>query len=234
MTDPALVIESELINSRLLLGNILELQTNSRGPDVVTVFGRSGSSGPVSEFSSVRVTLFGGVFESEAVIRSNQLTLSTSSVSVFGYPAQISISAPSNETDWQDLTLTVEGSLLSEAEGSFVDKLTTVVVQKLTWLAEVGHSHQQIVQKSLDRTMERLNFIMNELNKADQHITRIEGQKNSAYEDAETARANLMEIEREAERVGLQDEVDILNGLCTEEPSCLENCVGIAQVHNIY
>ena len=59
---------------------------------------------------------------------------------------------------------------------------------------------------------------MNELNKADQHITRIEGQKNSAYEDAETARANLMEIEREAERVGLQDEVDILNGLCTEEP----------------
>ena len=218
MTDPALVIESELINSRLLLGNILELQTNSRGPDVVTVFGRSGSSGPVSEFSSVRVTLFGGVFESEAVIRSNQLTLSTSSGSVFGFPAQISISAPSNETDWQDLTLTVEGSLLSEAEGSFVDKLTTVVVQKLTWLAEVGHSHQQIVQKSLDRSMERLDFIMNELNKADQHITRIEGQKNSAYEDAETARANLMEIEREAERVGLQDEVDILNGLCTEEP----------------
>ena len=100
VTDAVLVIESELINSRLLLGNILELQTNSRGSDVVTVFGRSGSSGPVSEFSSVRVTLFGGVFESEAVIRSNQLTLSTSSGSVFGFPAQMRISAPSNETDW--------------------------------------------------------------------------------------------------------------------------------------
>ena len=218
LTDPALVIESELINSRLLLGNILELQTNSRGSDVVTVFGRSGSSGPVSEFSSVRVTLFGGVFESEAVIRSNQLTLSTSSGNVFGFPAQISISAPSNETDWQDLTLTVEGSLLSEIEGSFVDKLTTVVVQKLTWLAEVGHSHQQIVQRSLDRSMERLNFVMNEISSADQHITRIEGQKISAYKDVETTQANLTEIERENEKVGLQDLVDMINGLCTEEP----------------
>ena len=218
LTDPALVIESELINSRLLLGNILELQTNSRGPDVVTVFGRSDSSGPVSEFSSVHVTLFGGVFESEAVIRSNQLTLSTSCGSVFGFPAQISISAPSNETDWQDLTLTVAGSLLSKVEGSFVDKLTTVVVQKLTWLAEVGQSHRQIVQRSLNRSVEILNLAVNEFSSADQHVTRIEGQKNSAYEDAETARANLMEIEREAERVGLQEQVDILNGLCTEEP----------------
>ena len=218
LTDPALVIESELMKSRLLLGNILELQTNSRGPDVVTVFGRSGSSGPVSEFSSVHVTLFGGVFESEAVIRSNQLTLSTSSGSVFGFPAQISISSPSNETDWQDLTLTVEGSLLSEAEDSFVDKLTTVVVQKLTWLAEVGQSHRQIVQRPLDRSMERLNFVMNEISSADQHITRIEGQKISAYKDVEAAQANLTKIERENEKVGLQDLVDMINGLCTEEP----------------
>ncbi|CAI8040801.1 hypothetical protein GBAR_LOCUS22688 [Geodia barretti] len=56
--DPALVIESELVNDRLPLGNIFELQANSAGPDVVTVFGRE-DSGPVSQFHSVQVTLFG-------------------------------------------------------------------------------------------------------------------------------------------------------------------------------
>ena len=131
---------------------------------MVTVFGRSGSSRPVSEFSSVRVILFGGVFESEAVIRSNQLTLSTSSGSVFGFPAQISISAPSNETDWQDLTLTVEGSLLSDVEGSFVDKLTADIIVRLSMLAESANSRRDVADKALVHSQERLAMVESQYN----------------------------------------------------------------------
>ncbi|CAI8033854.1 P-selectin, partial [Geodia barretti] len=92
--DPALVIESDLLNNHSSLGNIFKLQANSTGPDVVTVFGRE-DSGPVSQFHSVQVTLFAGVFESEATVRNDQLTISTSSGIVFGYPAELTITAPS-------------------------------------------------------------------------------------------------------------------------------------------
>ena len=103
LSDPALVIESEMVNHRLPLGNIFELQANSGGPDVATVFERGEGSVPVSLFHSVQVTLFGGVFQSEATVRNHQLTISTSSssgASVFGYPAQMTITAPSNNTNW--------------------------------------------------------------------------------------------------------------------------------------
>ena len=160
VADPALVIESDLrVNNQLLLGNMIELQANSNGPDVVTVFGRGGSSGLVSRFSSVQVTIFGGVFESEAVIRNDQLRVSTSSGRVFGFPAEMTITAPSNETDWHDLTLTVEGSLLSDSEKSFTRKLTAVVVNKLTQFAEAGHLKERVARLSLERSKERLTAV---------------------------------------------------------------------------
>ena len=228
LTDPSLVVESELINSRLLLGNILELQTNSRGPDVVTVFGRNGSSGPVSEFSSVRVTLFGGVFESEAVIRSNQLTLSTSSGSVFGFPAQISISAPSNETDWQDLTLTVEGSLLSEVEDSFVDKLTADIIARLSMLAEAADSRREVAEKALFHFYERLYMVESQYNQMLENLTEAERRQAATGESIETAEMRLEEVERmfnkSREELQLQALVDI-DGLCTVVVPCEDVCM---------
>ena len=225
-TDPALVIDSELMNSRLLLGNILELQTNSRGPDVATVFGRSDSSGPVSEFSSVRVTLFGGVFESEAVIRSNQLTLSTSSGSVFGFPAQISICAPSNVTDWQDLTLTVEGSLLSEAEGSFVDKLTTDIIARLSVLAESANSRREVAEKALFHSQERLHMVESQYNQTLESLRKAERRQSAAGERIEAAEMRLEEVETEfnESREELQALVDI-ESLCTVVVPCEDVCM---------
>ena len=214
------------MNSRLLLGNILELQTNSRGPDVVTVFGRNGSSGPVSEFSSVRVTLFGGVFESEAVIRSNQLTLSTSSGSVFGFPAQISISAPSNETDWQDLTLTVEGYLLSEAEGSFVDKLIANITARLSMLAESASKRRKVAEMALDESRERFHRIESQHNQTLERLTEAEKRQAAAGESIETAETRLEEVERQfnESREELQALVDI-DSLCTVVVPCKDVCM---------
>ena len=222
LTDPALVIESKLINSQLILGNILELQNNSRGPDVVTVFGRSDSSGPVYEFSSVRVTLFGGVFESEAVIRSNQLTLSTSNGSVFGFPAQISISAPSNETDWQDLTLTVEGSLLSEAEGSFVDKLTA----RLRILAESADSRREVADKALVHSQERLHMVESRYNQTLESLREAERRQATEGESIEAAGTRLEEVEMEfnESREELQALIDI-DSLCTVVVPCEDVCM---------
>ena len=210
VTDPALVIESDLrVNNQLLLGNMIELQANPNGPDVVTVFGRGGSSGLVSRFSSVQVTIFGGVFGSEAVIRNDQLRVSTSSGRVFGFPAEMTITAPSNETNWHDLTLTVEGSLISDSQDSFTGKLTAEVVNKLTQFAEAGHLKERVARLSLERSKERLTAV----NEA------IKRNTLSTYNDTvEAAKTKLIEIKQEIERSELHDLAAMLDGLCTEQP----------------
>ena len=216
VTDPALVIESDLrVNNQLLLGNMIELQANPNGPDVVTVFGRGGSSGLVSRFSSVQVTIFGGMFGSEAVIRNDQLRVSTNSGRVFGFPAEMTITAPSNETDWHDLTLTVEGSLISDSEDSFTGKLTAVVVNKLTQFAEAGHLKERVARLSLERSKERLTAV----NEA------IKRNTLSTYNDTvEAAKTRLYEIEQEIERRELHDLAAMLDRLCTEQ-SCESTCI---------
>ena len=224
VTDPALVIESQLINDRLPLGNIIELQTNSGGPDVVTVFDR-GESGPVSQFHSVQVTLFGGVFESEATIRNDELTISTSSGSVFDYPAEMTITAPSNKTDWQDLELTVEGSLLS-GDGSFTQNLETEVTRKLINLAEVGHVHHEVAQMALDRSTEMLITAESRFSDAVEHVTRTEESKAFSRDAVKAAQAKLTTLERDITGRGneFRELVAMLDGLCTEdhcECSCM-------------
>ena len=214
VADPALVIESDLrVNNQLLLGNMIELQASPNGPDVVTVFGRGGSSGLVSRFSSVQVTIFGGMFESEAVIRNDQLRVSTSSGRVFGFPAEMTITAPSNETDWHDLTLTVEGSLISDSEDSFTGKLTAEVVNKLTQFAEAGHLKERVARLSLERSKERLTAV----NEAIKYNT-------LSNDTVEAAKTRLYEIEQEIERSELHDLDVMLDGLCTEQP-CESTCM---------
>ena len=222
--DPALVIESELVNDRLPLGNIFELQANSTGPDVVTVFGRD-DSGPVSQFHSVQVTLFGGVFESEATVRNDQLTISTSSGSVFGYPAELTVTAPSNKTDWQDLKLTVDGSLLS-GNGSFVQKLSEVVIRKIIDLAEIGHVHRRIAQRAVERSIEMLTATECQFNDVVEHLKRTDESKAVAHNATQTVQTEFTALEQEIVRSGgnLGDIVGMLNGLCRDDPyesSCM-------------
>ena len=223
VTDPALVIESQLINDRLPLGNIIELQANSGGPDVVTVFGR-GESGPVSQFHSVQVTLFGGVFESEATIRNDELTISTSSGSVFDYPAEMTITAPSNKTDWQDLELTVEGSLLS-GDGSFIQNLRREVIRKVRMLAESANSRQEVAQMSLTQSMERLVVIEGRYNLAVANLSLTEQKRDSACERVEKAAMILQDVERQfnESQEDLQELVNI-DKQCTEVV-CMDICM---------
>ena len=226
VTDPALVIESDLtMNDKLLLGNMIELQASPNGPDVVTVFGRGGSSGLVSRFSSVQVTIFGGVFGSEAVIRNDQLRVSTRSGRVFGFPAEMTITAPSNETDWHDLTLTVEGSLISDTEKSFTGKLTAGVVNKLKMLAETANSRREVAKRSLDHSKERLNDIEDQYNQVLEKLSEILMKRNDASERIGMAMGRLEEVEREfnASREELETLVDI-DGLCVLE-DCPDVCM---------
>ncbi|CAI8033856.1 hypothetical protein GBAR_LOCUS19095 [Geodia barretti] len=221
--DPALVIESELVNDRLPLGNIFELQANSTGPDVVTVFGRE-DSGPVSQFHSVQVTLFGGVFESEATVRNDQLTISTSSGSVFGYPAELTITAPSNKTDWQDLELTVDGSLLS-GSGSFVESLSEVVTKKLRMLAESANSRREVAQMSLNQSEKRLLVVEVQYNEAVANVSLAEQRRDSQSELVKETTMKLQQVQREFNdsRDELQELVDI-DKQCTEEV-CRDVCM---------
>ena len=221
--DPALVIESELVNNRLPLGNIFELQAYSTGPDVVTVFGRD-DSGPVSQFNSVQVTLFGGVFESEATVRNDQLTISTSSGSVFGYPAELTITAPSNKTDWQDLELTVDGSLLS-GNGSFVEKLSEVVTNKLRMLAEMANSRQEVGKMSLNLSFERLRKTETQYNQTVGRLSLAQEKRNELGGRIEIAEMKVKTIEQQLNesREDLQMLMEI-EKLCTEEP-CVDVCM---------
>ncbi|CAI8045412.1 hypothetical protein GBAR_LOCUS25116 [Geodia barretti] len=215
--DPALVIESELVNNCLPLGNIFELQANSTGPDVVTVFGRE-DSGPVSQFHSVQVTLFGGVFESEATVRNDQLTISTSSGSVFGYPAELTITAPSNKTDWQDLEFTVDSSLLS-GSGSFIESLSEVVTRKLRMLAESANSRREVAQMSLNQSEERLLAIEERYNQTVANLSVAEQKRDAA---SRIATMSYREVEQQ-----LNDSQDLLQDsdkLCTEE-ICIDVCM---------
>ena len=227
LSDPALVIESEMVNHRLPLGNIFELQANPGGPDVATVFERGEGSVPVSLFHSVQVTLFGGVFQSEATVRNLQLTISTSNssgASVFGYPAQMTITAPSNNTNWQDLELTVDGSLLP-GNGSFIENLSEVVVRKLRMLVEMANSRREVAQMSLDLSMERLLATEEQYNQTVANLSLAEQRRDSASKRIEEAKRRLQQVERQfnESRDELQELVDI-DKRCVED-ICRDVCM---------
>ena len=224
LSDPALVIESELVNHCLPLGNIFELQANSGGPDVATVFERGEGSVPVSLFHSVQVTLFGGVFQSEATVRNHQLTISTSSsgASVFGYPAQMTITAPSNNTNWQDLELTVDGSLLP-GNGSFIENLSRVVTRKLQNLARSANSRREVAQMSLDQSTKRLLAIEVQYNQTVSNLSLAIQRKDAASESIEEATRNLRDVEQRYNSSQNEGRVD-LERVCILE-SCRDVCM---------
>ena len=224
VTNPALVIHSELFNDRLRLGNILELQPNLGAPDVTTVFGRDPDSRLVSTLHSVKVALFGEMFLTEAHISNDQLTISASSA-VFGYQADFTLSAPSNETDWQDLFYTAQGSLLP-GKGSFIQNLSTVITNKLVELGESGNARRQVAQMSLDQSSQRFSVIESHYNEAVENVTLAEGVKDAAEAAIQAAQERLTEVEVEFNnsRDELRDIMEMLDEVCTEEP-CEDICM---------
>ena len=171
VTNLGLVIESKLINDHLLLGNILELHRNSSGgPDITTVFGQNCGDGFISHLNSVKVTLFGGVFTTGMIMRNNQLNLSFDSACVFGYPAMLDISAPTDQTNWDKLVFTIEGSLL-QGPDSFIEYLLSVIKRKLTELANFGDEQLKVARMSFNHTSGGLDTIKEQFNDAVSNIT---------------------------------------------------------------
>ena len=224
VASPALVIESELVEDRLRLGNLLELRPNPSGPDVTTVFDRDSESGPISRLHSVQVSLFGTMFTTQANIMNDQLVVSTRSP-VFGYPAEYTLTAPSNTTDWSDLQYTLQGSLLP-GEGSFIQRLTALMVDKLTKLGKLGKDRQSVAQMSLDQSRERLENAEAKLTEAEANVTQAEGERGIAVDGVETAQGRVTELERQfnSSMDDLQDLREMVDGLCQEE-TCEDVCM---------
>ena len=222
--SPALIIESDLTVDHLRLGNILELQPNSTGPDIITVFGSSKDSGFVSHLNSVQVTLFESVLLTEAVIINHQLEIVTTS-SVFGYPADITITAPSNVANWQELILNVTGSFLP-GDGGFIQRLTEVVVDKLTHLAESGNVRRQIAEMALNQSEKRFNQIYEQYIAAEMNVTLAEERITIARLNISTVNATLIELQHNFSSIQheLQNLLDTLDVLCIEEV-CEDICM---------
>ena len=224
VSDPALVIESELINDRLPLGNILQLQPDSDGPDILTVYGRGADSGYTARFTNMQVSLFGAEFEAIANIVNNMMEIAAIST-VFGYPAELDISAPSNLSDWGELMLTVQGSLLP-GEGSFLQRLSNEVVKKLTKLGNSGKKRRGVAQMSLNQSKERFRLIDKQFTQADLNVTEAEQRKNATREDIVTIQEQLTNLEREFnssqdDLTGLMEQLD---ASCTEQ-LCEDVCM---------
>ena len=222
--SPALVIESDLMLHRLRLGNFIELHQNTTGPDITTVFGSRKGSGFVSHLYSVQVMLFKTVFLTEAVINNNQLEIVTTS-SVFGYPADITITAPSNVANWQELILNVKGSFLP-GDGGFIQRLTEVVVDKLTRLAESGNIHRQIAEMALNQSKQRFKYINEQYIDAEMNVTLAKEMINDARLNISLANTTLIETESNLSsiQVELQDLMETLDNLCTEQ-ICEDVCM---------
>ena len=224
---PALVIESELINSHLCLGNILELHSNDVGPDITTVFGRGDGIGYISRFPSVQVNIFEPVFVSEAIIRKNVFEV-VATTSVFGYLADISITAPSNLSNWDELPFTVQGSFLS-GNDSFVQQLSKIVVNKLTDLAESGYRIARYC--SIDNKY---------YNEAELNVTRAEEFKNYTRDEVVKLQRELKEVKEEfsnnqdnltklTEQLESECSEQFCEDICIPDKFC-KNCTAIISV----
>ena len=222
VADRALVIESRLINNRLRLGRIIELRPSGEISDVTTVFGRNRGDGFVSLLHSVNVTLFGHTFEAEATISNNLLTINSEEGSVFGYRAELHITAPANETNWDQLCFTVHG----EIQIIFVQDLIEVYNNKLDMFVESGRSRLEVAQRSLDQSSARLASVILQINDVNSNLTQAEKQLMAANDAVVEAQVRLTEIEREFtdSQNDLQDEVETLDRLCTEQ-ICQDVCM---------
>ena len=222
--NAALVIESEMTHDRLRLGHILALKPTDERFDITTVFGES-KDGFVSELNLIEVMLFDGMFLSRAIIKNNQLTIFTQSGSVFRYPAELVITAPSNQTDWNNLEFTIEGNMLVGEDG-FIANLSAVVERKLASLAKSGVSRFNVAQMSLKQSRERLTNIEKKVTDVNLKLDLANKVVLEANQSIKEAQLRLMEANENfnSSEENLRNQVEILNALCTEEP-CTDVCM---------
>ena len=216
ISDPALVIHSNLKNDRLRLGSLINLQT-STADDMTTVFSQVIDAGFVSVLHSVRVSVFSGVLSATARIENNVIEMSGES-DVFGFPARVHLSADTDSTGWDDLMFTLEGEMLP-GEGSFMDAMFNGILSSLQDLAESGKTRLALAERALNQATGWLNDTRHYYMKAETDIDSNNLSLNLA----------LLQVNRTQERLATIEKLFIssvsevqtleqdLNRLCTEE-----------------
>ena len=163
VTDAAIVVESELKNDHLSLGAFIELH-HTDGPDITTVFSSTNDTGFVTLLHTTQVIFFDEMITTSVKIQSNMIQIYALS-RLLGYPAEVHITAPANENDWNNLLFNVWGSLQS-GEDSF-EALAQKVRRKLSLLA---NSQDVRIYSSLDQAMEWQNIITSKFSDADSKV----------------------------------------------------------------
>ena len=216
ISDPALVIHSNLKNDRLRLGSLINLQT-STADDMTTVFSQEIDTGFVSVLHSVRVSVFSGVLSATARIENNVIEMSGES-DVFGFPARVHLSADTDSTGWDDLMFTLEGEMLP-GEESFMDALFNGVLSSLQDLAESGKTRLALAERALNQATGWLNDTRHYYMKAETDVDSNNLSLNLALLQVNRTHERLATIEglfisSVSEVQALEQD---LNRLCTEE-----------------
>ena len=216
VNDPALVIHSKLMNERLPLGLYLELQRRRDGDDMTVVFGRN-SKNFVALLHSLEITIFGTSFHASGRIENNVLEI-TGNTPLFGFQANVKITALTNIGDWSELFFVLDGIMLSGNE-SFFEKLTTEVLAKLSMIAKSGEARKSVAKMALSQSISRLKGIQNRYNQNFDEEEKANQSYHEAVAGVELARNKLSAIESmlNSSNRELKELEDKLERVCTEQ-----------------
>ena len=216
VSDPALVIHSKLTNERLPLGLYLELQRRKDEDDMTVVFERN-SKNFVALLHSLEVTIFGTSFDASGRIENNVLKI-TGNVPLFGFPANIRITALTNITDWSELSFVFDGIMLS-GNDSFFEKLIIAVIAKLDMIAKSGEARQRVAKMALSHSISRLKDIQNRYNQSFDEEKEANQSYYKAVAGVEVAKNKLSAIESmfNSSNTELKELEDKFERVCTEQ-----------------
>ena len=216
VNDPALVIHSKLMNERLPLGLYLELQRRRDRDDMTVVFGRN-SKNFVTLLHSLEVTIFGTSFDTSGRIEKNVLEI-TGNAPLFGFPANVRITALTNITEWSELSFILDGVILS-GNDSFFEKLTIAVIEKLDMIAKSGEARQSVAKMALSQSISRLKDIHKRYNQSFDEEKRAYQSYHEARSGVELAKNKLSAIESmfNSSNTELKELEHKLESICTEQ-----------------
>ena len=216
VNDPALVIHSKLMNERLPLGLYLELQRRRDGDDMTVVFGRN-SKNFVALLHSLEVTIFGTSFHASGRIENNVLEI-TGNASLFGFPANVAITALTNISDWSKLSFVLESIMFSGSE-SFFEKFTIAVIAKLSMIAKSGEARENVAKMALSQSISRLKDTQKRYNQSFDEEEKASQSYHEAVAGVELARNKLSAVESmlNSSNRELKELEDKLESLCIEQ-----------------
>ncbi len=223
--NPALFIRSSLPRStNLPLGNFLELQNEGQ----LSIIYDRDRPGFVAQVDFVQVSLFETAFVTSIAINDNTLAF-CSTVNLFNaYSTELEVTAPTNETSWNRLRLSVHG-VMNAGPGSFADTLENAIHKDLQRRASVAESRQMSAEMSRQRILEQVSSLEGQFNDSKEGLN----MANKTLTNAQSALADAL-AEHDAAQRALDNSTDelnqlrnSLNNLCMEvecEEECMSGC----------